>query len=76
MFPPLDIFRVDGTEPLWLAAAESLVQALEVARNNGLGAYMVFSHKTGHQTMYSVDATGAVHPVNQTAPSTGDDSAV
>ena len=59
MIPPLDVFAIRKNEPVWLSAAETLVQALEIARKTGTGSYLVFSHQTGHKTMYVVDATGA-----------------
>jgi len=60
MVPPLDVFSIKDNEPTWLGAADSLAQALEIARRQGAGSYFVFSHETGHKTMYQVDASGAI----------------
>ena len=32
MIPPLDVFAISKDEPVWLGAAETLVQALEIAQ--------------------------------------------
>jgi hypothetical protein len=66
MIPPLDVFSVENNEPLWLASAESLVQALEIVRKRGPGSYCIFSHQTGHKTHYEVDLNGQVKPVQPT----------
>lgn len=63
MIPPLDVFGLKNEEPVWLGCAETLVSALELARKNGTGRYFVFSHETGHKTMYVVNAEGAIRPV-------------
>jgi len=60
MIPPLDVFAISKDEPVWLGAAETLVQALEIAQTTGAGSYLVFWHQTGHKAMYMVDATGAI----------------
>ena len=60
MIPPLDVFAISKDEPVWLGAAETLVQALEIAQATGTGSYLVFWHQTGHKAMYMVDATGAI----------------
>ena len=69
MMLPLDVFRVDLKDPLWLGPAETVVQALEIAQKSGTGRYMVFSHQPGHKTMYVVDLQGAVQAVGQESES-------
>jgi hypothetical protein len=64
MNAPLDLFQIKDGRPVWLGAAESLLQALELARQKGSGSYMVFSHQTGRRTTYQVDPTGAVRANN------------
>jgi len=64
MIPPLDVFSVKKSEPTWLGAAETLPQALEKVRQNGVGSYFVFSQKTGHKTTYEVGADGSVRPMD------------
>ena len=66
MIPPLDIFQVNGSEAVWLGTAESLLEALELARRKGTGSYMIFSHQTGHKTTYQVDAGGKIQPMTPT----------
>jgi hypothetical protein len=63
MVPPLDVFAFDDGEPQWLGCAETLASALELARKNGTGRYFVFSHQTGHKTMYAVDPQGRIKPI-------------
>jgi hypothetical protein len=63
MMPPLDVFSIRNNESTWLGPAETLVQALEVMRQNGAGSYFIFSHQTGHKAMYQVDEHGSVRPV-------------
>ena len=63
MIPPLDIFQVNGSEAVWVGAAQSLLEALELARRKGTGSYMVFSHHTGNKMMYEVDANGTIRPM-------------
>jgi len=62
MIPPFDVFSTANNGPVWIGAAESLVQALQIARKKGTGSYFVFSLQTGCKTMYEVDATGAIRP--------------
>ena len=64
MIPPFDVFSITNNGTLWESAAESLAQALEMARKKGAGSYLVFSQQTGHKMMYQVDATGAIRPVH------------
>ena len=42
---------------------QTLLQALEVMRQNGAGAYFIFFHQTGHKTVYQVDEHGCVRLV-------------
>ena len=63
MMPPLDVFSIRNNECAWLGPAKTLVQALEVMRQNGAGSYFIFSHQSGHKTMYQVDEHGSVRPV-------------
>ena len=63
MMPPLDVFSIRTNEFSWLGPAKTLIQALEVIRQNGAGSYLIFSHQTGHKTMYQVDEHGSVRPV-------------
>ena len=63
MMPPLDVFSIRNNEPTWLGPAETLVQALEVVRQTGAGSYFIFSHQTGHKTIYQVDEHGSVRRV-------------
>jgi hypothetical protein len=69
MIPPLDVFSIKNDQPTWLGAAESLVQALEIAKRKGPGTYFVFSHQTGHKSMYTVDVAGFVKPIEPEASS-------
>jgi hypothetical protein len=59
MIPPFDVFSTTNNGPEWIGAAESLVQALQIARKKGTGSYFVFSLQTGCKTMYEVDAVGS-----------------
>ena len=68
MVPPLDVFSIKNNEPTWLGAAESLAQALDIARRTGEGHYFVFSHETGHKTMYQVDPQGVIQPIQSSTP--------
>jgi len=61
--PPLDVFSIRKNESRWLGPAKTLIQALEVMRQNGAGSYFIFSHQSGHKTMYQVDEHGSVRPV-------------
>ena len=63
MMPPLDVFSIRNNESTWLGPAKTLIQALEVMRQNGAGSYFIFFHQTQHKTMYQVDEHGCVRPV-------------
>jgi hypothetical protein len=67
MMPPLDVFSIRNNESTWLGPAKTLVQALEVMRQNRAGSYFIFSHQTGHKTMYQVD----VHGINDVIAQVG-----
>ena len=67
MIPQLDVFSIRHNEPEWLGPAETLVQALEMARENGAGTYLLFSPKTAHKTTCEVDAGGAIRLRSETA---------
>ena len=60
---PLDVFSIKNNESMWLGPARTLIQALEVMRQNGAGSYFIFFHQTQHKTMYQVDKHGCVRPV-------------
>jgi hypothetical protein len=60
MIAPLDIFVANGDRPVWLGCAETLVDALTLIRNKGVGSYVVYSHQTGHTNHYEVNADGHV----------------
>jgi hypothetical protein len=64
MVPPLDLFSIQDNEPMWLGASESLAHATEMARQKGPGLYFVFSHQTGHKTMYRVDENGVIQAMD------------
>lgn len=63
MIPPLDVFALKGNEPRWLGCAETMSQALDMARREGAGSYFVFSHQTGNRTLYQINANGEPKPV-------------
>lgn len=63
MIPPLDVFTMIKSDVVWLCSVETLATALDFARRRGIGRYFVFSHETGHKTLYVVDAEGAIKPV-------------
>ena len=63
MMPPLDVFSIKNNESMWLGPARTLIQALEVMRQNGAGSYFIFFHQTQHKAMYHVDELGSVRPV-------------
>ena len=63
MMPPLDVFSIRTNESSWLGPAKTLLQALEVMRQNGTGSYFIFFHQTKHKTMWQVDEHGCVRPV-------------
>ena len=63
MMPSLDVLSIRNNESTWLGPAKTRIQALEVMRQNGAGSYLIFSHQTGHKTMYQVDEHGSVRPV-------------
>ena len=63
MMPPLDVFSIRNNESRWLGPAKTLIQALEVMRQNGAGSYFIFFHQTDHKTMWQVDEHGCVRPV-------------
>ena len=63
MMLPLDVLSIRNNESTWLGPAKTLVQALEVMRQNGAGSYFIFVHQTGHKMMYQVDEQGSVRPV-------------
>ena len=63
MMPSLDVLSIRNNESTWLGPAETLMQALELMRQNGAGSYFIFSHQSGHKTMYQVDEHGSVRPV-------------
>ena len=68
---PLDVFSIKNNESMWLGPARTLIQALEVMRQNGAGSYFIFFHQTRHQGMYQVDENRCVRPVeaeSQDAP--------
>ena len=52
-------------EPVWISLAESLVQALEIARQAGAGSYLIFSQETRNKSRYEVDASGLVKPMDK-----------
>ena len=60
---PLDVFSIKNNESMWLGPARTLIQALEVMRQNGAGSYFIFFHQTQHKAMYHVDEHGSVRPV-------------
>ena len=60
---PLDVFSIKNNESMWLGPARTLIQALEVMRQNGAGSYFIFFHQTQRKTMYQVDKHGCVRPV-------------
>jgi hypothetical protein len=64
MIPPLDLITVRNGETIWLCAAESLAQALEIARQRGEGKYIVFSHQTKHKNVYEVTSDGQINEIN------------
>jgi len=64
MVAPLDVFAVVNGEPKWLGCAETLANALELARKHGVGSYFVFSQKTEHKNFYEVTADGTVATIN------------
>lgn len=64
MIPPLDVFVLKGNEPRWLGCAETLAQALDIARREGTGSYFVFSHQTGNRTLYQINGDGEVKPMS------------
>ena len=71
MIPPLDVLSIRNNESTWLGPAETLIQALELMRQNGAGSYFIFSHQTGLKAMYQVDENRSVRPVepeSQDAP--------
>jgi hypothetical protein len=47
MIPPFDVFSTTNNGPVWIGAAESLVQALQIARKKGTGSHFVFSLSAG-----------------------------
>ena len=63
MMPPLDVFSIRNNESTWLGPTKTLIQALEVMRQNGAGSYFIFFHQTQHKTMYQVDEHRCVRPV-------------
>jgi hypothetical protein len=60
MIAPLDVFAAKGDQPMWLGCAETLVDALDLIRNKGVGSYVVYSAQTGHKNHYEVNADGHV----------------
>ena len=60
---PLDVFSIKNNESRWLGPAKTLIQALEVMRQNGAGSYFIFFHETDHKTMWQVDGHGSVRRV-------------
>ena len=71
MMPSLDVLSIRNNESTWLGPAETLIQALEVVRQNGAGSYFIFFHQTRHKTMYQVDENRSVRSVeaeSQDAP--------
>ena len=71
MMPPLDVFSIRKNESRWLGPAKTLIQALEVMRQNGAGSYCIVFHQTRHKAMYQVDENRSVRPVeaeSQDAP--------
>lgn len=65
MIPPLDLIALRNEETIWLCAAETLAQALEIARQRGQGKYIVFSHQTKHKNFYEVTSDGKVERVDR-----------
>ena len=63
MMPPLDVLSIRNNESTWLGPAKTLIQALELMRQNGAGSYFIFFHQTGRKTRYQVDEHGSVRPV-------------
>ena len=63
MMPPLDVLWIRNNESTWIGPAKTVVQALEVMRQNGAGSYFIFVHQTGYKMMYQVDEHGSVRPV-------------
>jgi hypothetical protein len=61
MLSGLDVFQFDGKGPLWIGFAESVAQALDIARRQGMGRYLVFSQQTGHKETFTVDLQGQAH---------------
>ena len=64
MIPPLDLITVRNGETIWLCGAESVAQALEIARHRGQGKYLVFSHQTKHKGFYETP-DGEIHELNR-----------
>lgn len=56
---PFDVFQLcKAGDPLWLAEAHSLSDALAFIRTKGSGKYLVYSQRTGHKNLYEVTADG------------------
>jgi len=64
MIPPLDLITIRNGETIWLCGAESVAQALEIARHRGQGKYVVFSHQTKHKSFYEITSDGEIHELN------------
>jgi hypothetical protein len=64
MIPPLDLITVRNGETIWLCGAESVAQALEIARRRGQGKYLVFSHQTKQKSFYEITSDGEIHQLN------------
>ena len=60
MVAPLEVFRVDEREPLWIDAAKSLDDAIALIGKAGAGKYLLFSRMTLHEDEYMVRPDGHV----------------
>lgn len=59
MNAPLDVFRIETNDAnTFLFRTESLFDALEMMREQGLGTYLVLSLRTRRKRFYEVRADG------------------
>jgi hypothetical protein len=58
MIPPLDVFKVEKNEPSWLGFADTVVEAIEIARKRGSGVYFVFLHDIVSRKLYKIVSDG------------------
>ena len=66
MIAPFDVFalRNGSVDRKWLGCTDTLAQAFDLLRKNGVGIYLVFSRTTQHKNQYEVTLAGVIRSIS------------